>query len=245
MSIRRSNKRDSFVGSQILERRRMLWAAMDGRELSGLFGTERAIEESIVVNASASSRSNSSSSSAKTDSRVGQTKAIAPKLAAFDSSRVITPRDGSFVGSNPTTSKGPESNPVELTGTPNADTIVISISGPSILVEINGVSSFFSDTFFDSVMIDGLGGADTINVESNGANPTTVRGGAGGDMIALSLTGGDLDSIAAPVVVEGGVDGATLSLFDDANGFSDTYTMTNSTLTRDFFGGVTYSDLTS
>ncbi|HQY87500.1 MAG TPA: hypothetical protein PK402_02505, partial [Tepidisphaeraceae bacterium] len=239
MSTRRSNTRDSFVGSQILERRRMLSAAIDGRELAGLFGTGRAIEESIVAR-----QSNSSSSSTKTDSRIGQIKTSIPEIAGSDSSRVITPR-GSSHGSGTTMSKGPEGGSVLfMSGTGGDDHFVISANGTQIVVELNGIPFIFDDTIYNSIDIDGLGGADTINVESNGANPTTLRGGAGEDLITLTSTGGDLDFIASPVLVDGGVDGALLEIYDDLNTFGDPYLMTSSAVAREFFGGVNFGSLT-
>lgn len=232
MPIRRS--KSPFAAAQILERRRMLSAVMESRELAGLFGADRTIEESIIA------RPNNSTSSSGTDSRTRPSKSNDLK---FDSTRVITPREGSF-GSNGTMSKGPEGGVVNVTGTALPDNIVISTDGTNIIVDVNGTTSTFADASFDSIIIDGLGGGDSIYLESNSNNPTTLRGGAGEDLIALTPTGGNLDPITASVLVDGGDEGAWLELYDDVNGFADPYTITNNAVTRDFFGGVSFGSVT-
>lgn len=143
-----------------------------------------------------------------------------------------------------TSAKGPEGeSELIVHGSEEADLIVISVSGGNIIVEINGSPLISDDAFYDSILIDGRGGDDSINLESNGDNPITLRGGAGTDTIDLTSTGGDLDAIVSAVTVEGGTEGAMLRVYDDVNAFSDPYTLSELSLTRNFFGGVSFIEL--
>lgn len=132
-----------------------------------------------------------------------------------------------------------------LTGTASNDVLSISMVGSEIQTGINGVVNYVSDSDFSAIVIDGLGGADQLHVQSNGENPVTVNGGAGSDSIFISSNAGNLETIDAPVFVDGGENGGLLTLYDDLVNQSDTYTITSTTISRVDFGGVSYSSLTS
>src|SRR5262249_47798608 len=51
---------------------------------------------------------------------------------------------------------------------------------------------------------------------------------------------GNLDNLPGPVVFDGGVGADSIIVNDATAGFSDAYTLTSTTLSRIFFGGVTH-----
>lgn len=113
------------------------------------------------------------------------------------------------------------------TGTANADTFLVQVGGGNVTVTVNGVPNIQSDAVVTTIVIDALGGNDTITVINNTNNPTTINAGDGDDTIVVG--GGDYDTnIASTVVVTDGTGTNDSLTFDDtADGAgSDTYTMT-------------------
>ena len=132
-----------------------------------------------------------------------------------------------------------------VTGTNASDTIRISLAAPNIVVTLNGVTTNYSDTLYDSIAITGGGSADTIIVDSNGDNPTTIDGGTGADTVTLGATAHNADGVTAPVTVSSsdGVDSLTID--DSSNDNSDEYDLNASGLIArgGGFGGVTATGL--
>ncbi len=104
-----------------------------------------------------------------------------------------------------------------------------------------------------SMTINADGGADVISVQASSDVPVTLNGGDGLDIINLGNTGslgtpGLLTPVAGPVSVNGGVDGASLTVDGTGAAVAADYAITATTVTRTSpagFGGVAYSNLSS
>ena len=128
----------------------------------------------------------------------------------------------------------------DLSGNVNAPFEVTSLSagpiiyGPTVTaLNINGGTA-------------GAAGV-TYNVNNTQAGTTTtISGGANQNFINLSnaAEAGGLDNVAGPVVVAGGTSVLDAVTLDDSDrgGVNDNYVITSTTVTRPFFGGLTYDD---
>jgi Ca2+-binding RTX toxin-like protein len=76
-----------------------------------------------------------------------------------------------------------------VTGTNDADTILIIEADDQIVVEVSGAQTAFDEDDVQEISIDALGGDDTITV--NVDRPTSILGGAGNDTITGSDGGDD------------------------------------------------------
>jgi Ca2+-binding RTX toxin-like protein len=83
---------------------------------------------------------------------------------------------------------------LDIEGTPQPDNIFVSSDGTNIHVTANGSSigsfSIIGDALTD-ILVNGKGGADTINIDSSVLLTASVNGGAGAD----SVTGGGGDNV--------------------------------------------------
>ena len=137
--------------------------------------------------------------------------------------------------------------------------VTINSSGGNIQVNVNDQSAAFGDTytvtsstvtrpFFGGLTYSGIAGL-TLNGQSSGntynidstSTPVTINGGAGDD--TFNIGGGNLDALAGAVTVVGGGGTNQVNVNDQSVAFGDTYTVTSSTVTRPFFGGLTYSGI--
>ena len=106
-----------------------------------------------------------------------------------------------------------------------------------------GLISFRPGDLFD-LSIYGGGGANVFNVDGtpSGAQ-TTITGGAASDVFNLSHSGqlNGLNNLPGPVVVHGNGGSDSIRIFDQDAVASDTYTITDASVTRTGgFGGLTY-----
>jgi hypothetical protein len=94
-----------------------------------------------------------------------------------------------------------------------------------------------------SLTLDAETGNNTIDINSTGA-AVTINDDAGSDTVNLSdgVQANGLDNLPGPVTVNGG-GSDVVNLNDQSATFSDTYTITSNTVSRPFFGGLTYSGL--
>lgn len=95
---------------------------------------------------------------------------------------------------------------LEITGTEGNDQITLVVGGGVIIVTVNGVPSSELDPLVNDVIIDGLGGDDTIRVKRNTDNAIRIKGGEGDDVIRFGEPAGTLTSIGGadvPIHVEG------------------------------------------
>jgi hypothetical protein len=88
-----------------------------------------------------------------------------------------------------------------------------------------------------AVTLDGGKGIETYNVNGTGT-PLTLNAGIGNDTVWLGT--GNLDTLPGHVTVngQGGTDWVYLQ--DQGVSFNDTYAISSTTVTRPFFGGLTY-----
>jgi hypothetical protein len=122
------------------------------------------------------------------------------------------------------------------------DSITVGLnSSGGVLVNLNGEVASFDPGQISSIVVDGGGGADTININGTAAGVPVTIDGNGTDVITIG--NGDLDSLKGAVTVHGG--GDTVTVNDQNAPFTDTYTITNSTVSRPFFAGLTYSSIGS
>jgi hypothetical protein len=131
---------------------------------------------------------------------------------------------------------------LDVEGTSGVDTIVVALNGSNIEVTVNGGGTqLFSTSLVTKVFINGLGGNDTILLDSIGPSvPVSIDAGSGDDLIALANASGNLDNIQSAVSIDGGAGSDEIQFSDNLATFSDTYTITNSTFSRDSFPGATY-----
>ncbi len=74
-----------------------------------------------------------------------------------------------------------------VTGTNGNDTIALAISGPNIKVSQTGAANkFFATGSVQKIVVNALGGKDSVTIGSTITKPATLNGGAGND----TLTGG-------------------------------------------------------
>lgn len=125
-----------------------------------------------------------------------------------------------------------------VNGTAGADSIEVYGSG----VVLNGAS--ITTTAVENTQVNAGAGNDFIYLINSAAGQTvTVNAGSGNDAVAISGNDGNLDTNKGALVVNGEGDSDTLGLWDNAVSFSGTYTITNTTVTRPFFGGLTYGTI--
>ena len=139
--------------------------------------------------------------------------------------------------------------------------VTVNGQGGVDTVNVNDQTAPFSDTYtitsttLSRIIFGGLSysgiegltlnaetGNNTININSTAAGvPVTVNAGLGNDTI--NVGNGNLDNLPGAVTVngQGGVD--TVNVNDDKAPFSDTYTITSTTLSRIIFGGLSYSGI--
>ena len=116
-----------------------------------------------------------------------------------------------------------------LDGTNAADTISLSVSGGDIILTLNGVEDRRSDTIFNNIEINGLGGNDTISIHSTGANTVEVNAGTGNDNIRVTPTSQDMDNIDDSLTLRGDGDTDTISLFDNLQAAATVYQLNSPT----------------
>jgi hypothetical protein len=93
-----------------------------------------------------------------------------------------------------------------------------------------------------NITLDAETGSPTIDVNSTASgSDLSINCGGGND--AINIGNGSLDNIAGAVTVDGGSGTTALVLDDSTANFNDTYTITATTVTRPFFGRLTYSHL--
>ena len=153
-------------------------------------------------------------------------------------------------------------NPGLANGLDNLQGPVTVNGSGSDFVNVDDQDAVFSDTYnitsstltriiFGGLTYSGLAGLtlnaetgnNTINIHSTSA-PVTINDDAGSDTVNVGDPGmvNGLDNLAGAVTVHGsGSDFVNVN--DQDAGFSDGYTLTSSTLTRPFFGGLTYSGI--
>jgi hypothetical protein len=97
-------------------------------------------------------------------------------------------------------------------------------------------------TGLNTLLIDAGADTDLVNVLQTAANvPLTVNGGDGNDVI--NIGNGNLDLIRSLVTVHGGNGTDVVNLLDNLAPYNDTYTITSTTVSRPFFGGLSYDTL--
>jgi hypothetical protein len=131
---------------------------------------------------------------------------------------------------------------LDVEGTSGADTIIVALNGSNVEVTVNGGGTqLFSASLVTKVFINGLGGNDTILLDSIGPSmPVSIDAGSGDDAIALANASGNLDNIQSAVSIDGGTGSDEIQFDDSVATFSDTYTITSSTFIRNSFPGATY-----
>jgi hypothetical protein len=103
-------------------------------------------------------------------------------------------------------------------------------------------SAVITDFAMSAVTLDGGKGAETYDVNGTGA-PLTLNAGIGNDTVYLGT--GDLDYLAGHVTVNGQGGSDSVYLQDQGVSYNDTYAVSSTTVTRAYFGGLTYGGIAS
>ncbi len=140
---------------------------------------------------------------------------------------------------------------VNYAGTAGADSFLIQVGGGNVTVTVNGVPDIRTDAAVASIIIDALGGNDTVTLLNNDTtNPTTINAGDGDDSIVIGAVGGGnyVTAIDSTVTITDGTGTADILIFNDladAAG-SDTYTMTTDrTLVKPTSAATTWAGMNS
>ena len=104
-----------------------------------------------------------------------------------------------------------------VNGTAAGDLIEMSVGLGLITVTVNGLPSIALDLTESTVVINGLGGNDTIKINSTGDNSVAVSGGADDDTVTLAEDSGVISAIAAPVSADGGAGYNVIRFYDWSN----------------------------
>jgi Ca2+-binding RTX toxin-like protein len=128
-------------------------------------------------------------------------------------------------------------------------------SNDTILLQRNATNANFAEVRINNIVvsntpintlsaitINGLEGADTINIEDTFANvPVTINGGNGNDTVNISPTAKNLAHIQGSVTFNGGAGLDTVQVNDQNNAAATTYTLTATQLTRPGAAPINYA----
>src|SRR5262249_6624993 len=103
-------------------------------------------------------------------------------------------------------------------------------------------SALITYSGLQTVTVNGGSGAETYNVTSSGT-PLRINTGGGDNIVALGT--GNLHDLSGPITVTGQGGTVTVGLDDHSDSSNETYTITDTTVTWSFFGGLTYSGVTA
>jgi hypothetical protein len=120
-----------------------------------------------------------------------------------------------------------------------------SAGGPMWLVQEGGGTSI-NIVRISSVNVVLFDGNDTVNVENTLSGvPVTINEGGGTDTVNIRPSAEFLDNIQGNVFINGGSGTDTLNVYDQNDTFSDTWTMTGSSLTRTAAATIYYNEQSS
>ena len=114
----------------------------------------------------------------------------------------------------------------------------------TITDSIVGRVSFGGLTYsgIESLTLNADPGGNTINVTGT-ASGTPVTINAGGDKNTINVGNGDLSRLAGAVTINDQGNGDRVNINDQSASSSNAYTITSSTVSRGFFGGLTYGKI--
>jgi hypothetical protein len=132
-----------------------------------------------------------------------------------------------------------------LNGTADADALSVDVSGSTFTLSRAGYNATGSTSGLTQIVVNGRGGADTINILHTGGLSVQVSGGAGDDVLNIgSGAAANLSAAStAPITFDGGAGTDATVCFDNGSAFTGTYTLSAGALARSGFGGLTYSAL--
>ena len=113
-------------------------------------------------------------------------------------------------------------------GTVGNDQISINVVGPLVTVTVNGVPTSELDALVSEIVVNGLGGDDTIRVGLNTDNAISVFGNEGDDTILVSDNSGWLSSLGSPTLniwITGGAGADLVELNDSARNEAATHSV--------------------
>jgi Ca2+-binding RTX toxin-like protein len=110
-------------------------------------------------------------------------------------------------------------------------------SAGGVLVNLNGEVFSFDPGAITDIHVFAGSGTNSVRINHTPAGVGVTVNANGSDTVVVG--DGNLDHIQGHVTVFGN-GGTGIQVFDHANAFSDTYTITSTSLTRPFFAGLTY-----
>jgi hypothetical protein len=97
-----------------------------------------------------------------------------------------------------------------------------------------------------SITVNATAGGDTVLIDNTMADsPVSVHLGSGNDVVLISGSALDLDTIQGPVTIHGGSGSDTLIMPDQYNGATTTYAMTGSSVSRTGSAGVSFDHIST
>ncbi len=121
---------------------------------------------------------------------------------------------------------------VTVSGSNSADEIRVYVQSNTIIVDVSGAASSYPDFLYDGIVVNALGGADSIVVDSNTDNAVTINGGSGVDTIEIGKTDQTLAGIESAVSISNSNGADKLYVHSEADSSVATYTITSSNVTR-------------
>jgi hypothetical protein len=106
---------------------------------------------------------------------------------------------------------------VTVTGTGNADTILVSQAATNLVVTVNGNQSNYPLATTDDLVINAGAGADTVTIDLAPVS-VQVNGETGNDAVICTPTAKTLDVLVGSITFNGGADTDTFTLRDDNAG---------------------------
>lgn len=120
---------------------------------------------------------------------------------------------------------------VTVSGSSGADEFRVYVASNTIIVEVDGFGNSYPDFLYDGIVIESLGGADSIIIDSNTDNPVTVNGGSGVDTIEIGKTSSTLDGIESAISITN-ASADRLYIHGEADLFGATYSINGATITK-------------
>jgi hypothetical protein len=121
-------------------------------------------------------------------------------------------------------------------------TLTINENGSGLFITLNGQNFYFNPGEVRSITVNEGSGNDTVNIEGTvSGDPVTINEGSGTDTVNISPAAEFLDRIQGNVFVNGGSGHDTLNVYDHNDVFSDTWTLTGSSMTRTGSATINYN----
>lgn len=123
--------------------------------------------------------------------------------------------------------------PSNQVGSPADNFLIQGTTDPNVLhVTADGFVELVPLNQVGSIVVNGLGGSDTLRLEYTAGRFTTFNGGSGADILDLSFLTRNLSNLTGPTLFNGGANTDSMFLYDNNNASADPWSIDNTRLTR-------------